>query len=256
METRVSFLDGEGPFNRSREYLAKPLEAQKFLFYDRHICSFRTLRVTETETHIYWAEDEFKPRFNGKLFYTSHGKSGISLDKKTRDVKLWFGKKPHVTLMESFYAYMSCDWYPMLSRSFNDYFTVTLAKEIAKGKIKSIPDFATHLSKRSLMFKGIDPDVIVKLIYSFRFNLYEYYLGMDVIGNTLKTAKDPRAAIDFLCVSANNFYPIQELARKAMCIDEKIDLSCEASFNDEKKRILELYTTQGEKFGVNVGLPF
>ena len=256
METRISFLDGEGPFNRSREYLAKPVEEQNFLFHDRHVSSFRTLRVTETETHIYWAEDEFKPRFNGKLFYTSHGKSGISLDKKTRDVKLWFGKKPHVTLLDSFYARMSVDWHSVLSRTFNDYFTVTLAKEIAKGKIKSIPDFATHLSKKSLVLKGIDPDVIVKLIYSFRFNFNEYYLGMDVMSNVLKVAKNPRAAIDFLCDSINNFYPIQELARKAMCIDEKVDFSCQASFEAEKKRILELYTKQGEKFGVNVGLPF
>jgi len=256
METRITFLDGEVRFDQSREYLAKPLEEQKFLFYDRHVIAFQTLRVTETETNIYWAEDEFKPKFNGKLFYTSYGKSGISLDKKTRNVKLWFGKKPHVVLIDSFYAYMSCDWHPMLPRTFSDYFTISLAKDIAKGKVTSIADFAKHLSKRSLMFKGIDPEFIVKLIYSFRFNHNDYYISLDILSNMLRIAKDPTAAIDFVCSSINNFYPVQELARKAICMDEKVDLSCEASYDAERTRILALYTEQGEKFGINVGLPF
>jgi len=39
-------------------------------------------------------------------------------------------------------------------------------------------------------------------------------------------------------------------------MDEKVDLSCEASYDAERTRILALYTEQGEKFGINVGLPF
>jgi hypothetical protein len=256
METRITFLDGEALFIRSREYLSKSVEEQNFLFHDRHLNSFATYRVTETDTHIYWAEDHFKPRFNGKLFYTNNGKSGISLDKRTRDVKLWFGKKPHITLINSFYAYMSCDWQSMLPRAFDDYFTVSLAKDIAKGKVSSIVDFATHLSKRSLLFKGIEPETITKLIYSLRFNYSEYYVSLDLVGTVLKVAKDPIAAIDFICTSVNNIYPVQELARKAICINEKVDFSCDASYRAEKERISSLYTKQGEDFGINVGLPF
>lgn len=257
METKTIFLQGENLFNSSRENLKKSIEEQKFLFFSKTLGSFDTLRINETDTHIYWANDRFTPRFNGKLFYTSNGISGISFDKKTRDIKFWYGKRPHTYLIKSFYAYMSCDWYNQLPRSFMEYSTVSLAKDIAKGKIKSIPDYAAHLSKRSLMFKGIDPVVLTKLIHLFRMNHNDSYVSLDFLSSAIKVSTDPSEAVEFICDSENLFsYNLMHTITRAMALGEKIDFSSRTAFEKEVTRITNDYIAQTVEYKIDTDLPF
>lgn len=246
IETKI--LGNQQDYDLSRKILLFPEDKQKFYYYDNRVRVFDLLRVSETETHIYWSEDRFTPRFNGKLFYTTKGISGITLDKKTRDVKFWFGKRPNTYLLESFIARMNVSWWDHIPKVFQTYFSVSLFKAIAKNKINSVEEYSNYLSKHSLMFKGIDKKILCKCLYSLQLS-DTAYVSIGTIGAVLKIAKDQDACIDL--ISKINLWWHEDLLKKAQMLDEKLDLSSETSMRNEKLRIELLYKERCEKYEIH-----
>jgi len=80
---------------------------------------------------------------------------------------------------------------------FNQYFGAAFATDIVKGKIKSAEDYALFLSKRTLMFKDVDPKLILKLML-YKPQSYDLSISMDVLGMGFKVAKDPEMYVDYV----------------------------------------------------------
>lgn len=243
-ESTITFLGGLAEYEKSMEYIAKSQEAQRFLYYSNHIGPFHTYTVKETATHVYWSEAKHTPRLNGgKLFYTKNGISGITLEKKTRNINLWFGKMPQHLLISSFYAYCNYEVINQLPNLFSNYNTVSLLKDVAKRKIKTIEDYSMHLTKRSLMFKGADPEKISRLIYSMHLYASMYYIvSLDFLSSFLKLSEDIDKAIDFLLAGHHNvYYDIEGVIRSAKALNEPIYIIDGVTLSQEKTRLAALY---------------
>lgn len=224
---------GDIAYNQSRTFLELPVEEQRFLFYTGFICPFNTRSVIETEDNVYWVDDTYKPRFNKKLFYTNNATHGIGVDKKMKTVKLWFGKQPPVPLIESFLAYFNVDWMNTIQPPFNQYFGQALATDIVKGKIKNVEDFALFLSKRTLMFKGVNHKLILKLML-YRPGYNDQSVSMDTLAMGFKVAKDPEMYVDYIICNGVSWRFIQEF-RDALSVDMKLDFSTNEKLAESAK---------------------
>lgn len=247
-ESTITFLSGKEEYEKSRKYIAKSEDEQRFLYYAKRIGSFTTYNVKETETHVYWSEATYTPRFNNKLFYSIKGISGITLEKKTNKASIWFGKRPCSVLIQSFYSYHNCNFVNELPQLFSSYFTVSLIKDVARGKVNSIEDYALHLSKKSLMFKGIDSKILANLIYTFK--LYKdiyYYQSLDFISSFLNLSKYPEKAIEYLS-SNDSLYGLESTVVRAVSLNEQIDIYDSKSRESEGLRITELYEKAMDKY--------
>lgn len=251
----TAYLSDLSEYNRSRKYLEYPVEEQRFLFYHNRIYDFRLLKMIETETSVYWIEDRYRPRFTNKLFYLSKGDSGITLDKKTRDVKLWYGKYPSPTLIDSFYAYNNVNPSEVLSEPFRRYFTKSLAKDIAKGKIHSIDDYAVFLSKKTMFFRGIDPKALSKLIHHQKMHDLGY---MDIkdLSRVLSVTDNKEAMINYLVEHNGSFWALMDLAKEALAVNEKINIHVSSDILSEKERIRNISSILIKKYNIIDSIPF
>jgi hypothetical protein len=253
----TTYLSGTIHYDKSREYLEYPVEKQRFLFYHNRISEFTLLKMIETETFVYWIEDRYRPMFTTKLFYLSKGLTGITLDKKTKNVKIWFGKYPNEKLIESFYAYHNINPDEILSHSFKRYFTKSLAKDIAKGKIHSVNDYALFLSKKTMFFKGIDPKLLSKLIYNERMKSIDYYtVDIKDLSRILQITEDKESMITFIMEHKGSFWNLVDLAREAISLNEKINVTVQTDITFERERLNSLSKRLYKKFNINNGLPF
>lgn len=237
----TTYLSDTISYDKSREFLEYPVEKQRFLFYKGSIYDFRVLKVIETETSVYWIEDKYKPRFTNKLFYTSKADTGITLDKKTKDVKIWFGKYPNEKLIDSFFTYHNVNPREVMSEMFRRYFTKSLAKDIAKGKIKNVDDYALFLSKRTIFFRGVDSKQLAKLIYHDRMT-GNSAMQLNYVADILRVAKNIEETIDYLIDTGldKHYWNIADLAKSAMALNEKVDFSSGLIINQELKRLAVL----------------
>lgn len=251
----ITYLSDVSQYNKSREYLEYPVEEQRFLFYHNRIYDFRLLKMIETETSVYWIEDKYKPMFTNKLFYFSKGDSGITLDKKTRDVKIWYGKYPSAILIDSFYAYNNVNPSEIFSEPFRRYFTKSLAKDIAKGKIHSIDDYAVFLSKKTMFFRGIDPKVLSKLIHHQKMDDLGY-IDIKDLSRLLSVTNNKEAMINYIVERAGSFWGLMDLAKEALAVNEKINIHTSSDILSEKKRIRSISSILIDKYNITNDIPF
>jgi hypothetical protein len=248
------FLMNEKAFLTSKENIEKPIEEQLFLYHTKNVSKFSLLKKVTTDTHVYWIESVHTPRFNKKLFYTNNASTGISLDKKTKVVKLWFGKRPHPMLIESFIAYHNAFTDDPLPWILTSYFTKSLAQDIAKNKVNNFDDLAVHLSKKSLMFKTIDAKDIKTLIYKLTYN-NNNYISLGALSDLIKVSKNVDEAVDYL-LSTSEDYKCYTLITKAMAVNELVDISSRNSVNTELVRINVLYNAAINKYNLPTDIPF
>lgn len=248
------FLMNEKAFLTSKENIEKPVEEQLFLYHTKSVSKFSLLKKVITDTHVYWIESVYTPRFNKKLFYTNNASSGISLDKKTKAVKLWFGKRPNPILIESFIAYHNAFTDDSLPWILTSYFTKSLAQDIAKNKVNNFDDLALHLSKKSLMFKTIDAKDIKTLIYKLNY-ARNNYISLSTLSDLMKVAKNIDEAIDYLFTTTDDWRCTQ-LISKAIALNESVDMSSKNSVNVELQRINILYNAALNKYNLPTDMLF
>lgn len=255
-KSEVITLYGASAFEESRKYLELSIPEQKLMLYHNRIYPFQHASVKYTETHVYWSETDFKPRFNTRLFYTASGKKGLSFDRKTKNLKIWFGSMPSLTLLDSFYSYFNYSLREELPDVFRHYVTKSLLKAIAKGKIKSIDDYAMHMSKHSLMFKGVQPDAIKYLIYSYH-SYGEIYTGLEVLASILKQAADPKESVDFIFKHPALISRLHIMSVWGSCLEEKVTVTTKDELDKEYERLKEAIEPIADKTKVYLdSLPF
>jgi len=245
----VEYLNGESFLKEKERLLELSKSDQKFWYHTRP-CTYHTVTVMNNETHIYWGSHTHKPRYNNGLFFTKHAESGITYDKKAKTVKFWYGKHPATLLITHFEeSFRTERWKSMINHVFKHYFGVAYANAVVKGKINTPDDYANFFSKKTLMFKGIDPQAILKCLYIKK----DLYINLIDIAHMLQIAKDPLAVADWLTCNSNDYYNTH-IYNKAMALDIKIDYN---DYDNEVKRIMNEYELKNKKFyGEASMLPF
>ncbi len=90
----VIIIEGKTLYNEKYKFLLEQdVEYQKLKFYSGKIHRFEYSSKKITSTHIYWSTSTKTPMFeNNKLFFKHKNTSGASYDRKTKKIKIWFGK--------------------------------------------------------------------------------------------------------------------------------------------------------------------
>jgi len=245
-------LDGEIAYQKMQEYLNEPLEKQRYRFFTGSVYTFVVVDKSETDTHVYYGQNEYKPMFNNGLFYKRINRNGMTYDKQAKKVKFWYGKAPLPVIVHDFEKDHRVDeWKSILHPNFESYYCVSYLNDIAKGKINSISDFAEHLTKKSLMFKGLDKYAITKVMLS------PCYAALNIIASILQVAENQSDAADWIVANSENnlYYGYYNIPNLARAINTKVNF---LDYDNEAERIRNEITKQDET-GVGKGmniLPF
>ena len=90
----IKYLQGLEEFQKFREQQKQPEHIQRFLYHSQKLYNFRLVNRKETDTHIYWSVNIYKPMFNNnKLFLLRQKDCGVTYDKEKKTIKSWFGNK-------------------------------------------------------------------------------------------------------------------------------------------------------------------
>ena len=113
-----------------------------------------------------------------------------------------------------------------------------------------------HMSKHSLMFKGVQPDAIKYLIYSFHSN-GEIYTGLETLASILKQAADPKECVDFIFKHPALISRLHVVSVWASCLEEKVTVTTKDELDREYERLKEAIEPIASKTKVYLDtLPF
>lgn len=218
------------------EILKLDADRQRRLFYGNRLIPFSYCTRKETDTHIYWSVSSKDPKlFNNKLFFVHKNTQGVTYDKKTKSIKLWFGKKFYELtreVVDDILDVFDCKWVHKVPGSIISLITTTIFKKILKKKVNSTEDICREYFKVApFKDKGVDIDLYIKTFKNYQgspkaFN--KYFI----------IAEDCNVMLQFLIdnnyVQAYSNYLIDELVNSAIILDRPID------FNMSIERLTEL----------------
>ena len=231
---KVTYLYGQNDIDKIENIKSMNAEDQRYLFFIKHVPSGSITSMAETDTHIYWSETIYKPYFNVKLFYKKNSTAGLTYDKKTKELKIWFGKIPNKTILDSFFNVVGVDYMNMINYSFQYMVTPGMLKKMAKGKVSTVEVYTQYLVKNLHAFKKLDTADVIRLVYS-NTESYTNQYNFHSIGNMLSVAKCAKDAVEHILT--NRFTISSYLINAALALNEKIDFK---NIDAEIVRITEL----------------
>lgn len=231
----VTYLFGADSITKMENVKSMNTEDQRYLFFMKQLSTYLTVSMAETNTHIYWSSTEYKPYFNVKVFYKKKSNNGLTYDKKTKELKIWFGKIPDRIILDSFFKLTGVDYMNMLSYSFSYMVTPGMLKKMAKGKISTVEEYAQYLVKNMHAFKKTDLDQLLRLVYKSTDTSPYFSLNFHLLGNILFVAKCSKDAVEYILSNPN--ISISTVISYAMALNEKIDFK---NLDNEKIRLIQL----------------
>jgi hypothetical protein len=219
---KLQILDGGYSYNNYKEIMQYSEEKQRMLFYGKQVYDCSYIIRKETDTHIYWKVVNKTPKFyNNKLFYKTENKSGITYDKKTKSIKIWFGL-PYYRLsniiLDDVYSTFKKKWVLKCSTGIGSLINNTIFKRILKDKVLNEKDICRdYLKTCPYKHKEIDLDQFKNFASSL-------YTSPKTYSDYFLCAKDCSDLMKFL---PNNTYNpvVDSLVNKALMLDEKLDFS-------------------------------
>ena len=139
MEGNITFIWGQQRYSEYITIINADPEYQRLMFYDRRVSTLGYATRKETDTHVYWSVSEKKPHYyNDKLFYKHNNTTGVTYDKKTKKLKVWFGL--HISTLDGdvikdILDYFNADWYLDLNYGIRSLVSNTIFNHIVNGKI-------------------------------------------------------------------------------------------------------------------------
>lgn len=100
------------------------------------------------DTRLMYAECNYKPRFNKKLFWLLTNQKGFSFDKVTKKLKLWFGTNfiaLDVAQLNKFFKLIGCEW--ITQARLHHFLTKGLMEKILIGKITNPREACGYIIK-------------------------------------------------------------------------------------------------------------
>jgi hypothetical protein len=204
-------------YEKHLEYLQEPLETQRFLYFTNRTYSFAYTGKLETDEYIYWSHTQVLPMFGKKLFYKYKNVEGVTYNKATKKIKVWFGKR----IQYSNYVQLLADefnlkWFSEMPSELKMCVGNSLMSRVINGKIKNPIEYCNALIKSNPKLRGVDicPNALYKCFVETNPNYYS-------LVNTLMLLVDPN---DYLN-DANAKLPInfQSLKSDALVLNRKLD---------------------------------
>ena len=225
MEELKFIANEDGYQSRYLDILELDNERQRRLFYGSRLYSINYVTRKETDTHIYWSLSNKEPKlFNNKFFFAHKNLQGVTYDKKTKSIKIWFGQKIYElerTIVDDILNTFDCRWVHSIPLSINKIISTTIFKRILKKKITTQEEICRDYFKVSpFKDKEVDIDLYIKT--------FENYQGSTKAFNKYFTiAQDCNVMLKFLVdnnyVQAYSNYLIEELVNSAIILDKPID---------------------------------
>lgn len=221
---KVEIFHNAEAYNNSVELLNSSLEMQRFSYHKGRAHAFQSAQRKETDTHVYWAYTEAKPRFeNNRLFYSRNNKYGFTYDKATKDFKFWFGRSIHEIppfMLYDVFKHFNIDWYGILSPSLASLLNATMVKNMIKGKITNPRDYVKAYLKTSPYRKsGISPELFYKTFANGNVQSPKSYRRI------IEYATDPNHALEFIANHGNGYinHSITDLYDQAAILDKRVN---------------------------------
>jgi hypothetical protein len=234
----VTIIAGEIQYNMYYTSIIElPPDRQRRFFYGNLISSFEYITRKETDTHIYWAVSNKIPKhYNNKLFYHHKHTQGVTYDKQTKNVKIWFGEKYYNLsniIIHDIYKVFKIDWINTVPMNIQTLINNTIFTKIIKGKITDLRGLCLAYFKTS-PYKHRDVNVDL-FIETFTKNMVspkaftEYFL----------IAEDCNDMLKFIIDNTDQYggfynYSLDIFIRNAIILDRPVD------FKTTQEKLLEL----------------
>ena len=221
---KTEIFHNEEAYDNSVEFLNGTPEMQRFNFHRGKVNPFQSAQRKETDTHVYWAYTEAKPRFeNNRLFYSRNNKYGFTYDKATKDFKFWFGRSIHEIppfMLHDVFKHFNIDWYGNLSLSLGTLLNATMVKNMIKGKITNPRDYVKAYLKTSPYRKsGISPELFYKTFADSNLQSPKSYRKI------IEYSTDPNHALEFIANHGSGYihHSITDLYNQASVLDRRVN---------------------------------
>lgn len=262
---KITFLAGKEQYDEQYKFiLDQSTEYQRLRYYQGSIYTFSYITKKETDTHIYWSESSKKPMFeNDKLFFKHTNVQGASYEKRTKKIKIWFGKKFNSIGFEIQKDVLNTlvPWFDLVDIRYqhNNYITLItneILNKMVKGSIECtegiIQAFCKYSPYRKFNLDTKKLDFITNNS-KIHFNLRNYKL-------IFLASKNPNDVVDYIYKNINSHFTmltnLNETAMTALAIGKNIDVNWtneELSKNKHDMNIkrVELNKIYDGMFGIN-----
>ena len=165
--------------NFPREIFSLSSEDQRDIFYYGKILKSGFVhKINDFDDKICYSQSQLNLRFNNKLYTQRKVDRGLTFDKTTKKLRVWFGgdisffHKPNKFFL--FLKQLNIDWVtedliPLIRKS--------SLERILAGKITNPIQLAKYYLRTSLKSKA-SPKLLIKLIR--KFNKFNYYVNTEV----------------------------------------------------------------------------
>ena len=250
---KITFLTGKDMYDKQYKFmLDQNAEYQKLRFYQGSLYSFSYATKKETDTHIYWSVSGKKPMLeNDKLFFKHENLQGASYEKRTKKIKIWFGKK-----FNTMDAMLSTDilntlvpWYlhvhdaNVITGSHNNYLNIMtneILNKMVKGTIKDtkgiVDAFCKYNPYRNFNLDTAKIDYIMSNSQAY-FNIRSFKL-------IFLASENPNDVVEHVYKNLNTHYirlnDLENTARIALSIGQTIDINwTNEELNDHRIAMLD-----------------
>jgi len=221
---KVTIIEGKQSYDKYLENISLPIEKQRMLYYSRELYDLVYYNRKETDTHIYWSQVSKKPKmYTGKLFYKHTNDHGITYDKKTKTLKIWFGhsyyKVPNI-LIDDVYKKFKINWVKKLDTTYTSLINNTIFKNIVKGKITNKKELCqAYLKVSPYKHRDVDVNLFIKATSNM-------YYQPKALSNYFMCAKDCNVLLQSFINKGSHYNPhLDTLVERAMMLGEQIDFS-------------------------------
>lgn len=222
----VTIIAGKEIYDRCQEIMNLSPEIQRIRFYRMDFNTGTYTNKKETDTHIYWSTSIKKPMFeNNKLFFKRQTLQGMTYDKSTKKIKIWFGN--HISgLNHDIYndvAKNFAPWLMNLPHSIRTLLNNTIFSKIISQKVNSPQELVNEYLKTSSYKKmNVDKELFYK---TFNNNLYNH--SPKIFKNYFLCANDINEALMYISNKYKDIYyidgPYEHLCYYAVQLDKKVD---------------------------------
>lgn len=242
------FYNKQG-YDDAMKMLEDSAEWQRFNFHSNKIYTISYGHMKETDTHVYFSMCALKPMFNKKLFFKRKTLEGVTYNKETRELKVWFDKQFYTltTYMQSeIVNHFKVEWFDAMPWTLKNMATNTLIKRVIEKKITNPKDY-TKAFLRTYFPKTTE------ISHHKFYNLFRensHLQSPRAYFEKMIHCTDPNDYINLMCSGADFEYSsdyvlLNEMMQQAKILDEKInikwsDARMKEVHNEWTKRIMEL----------------
>ena len=221
MERKILKKD-DAQFQRLENFKNADADKQRFLVHSNKLSSIDTVVKYETEEKLCYFTETLTPKMGLKGYIQRTAKEGVTFNKLTRKLIIWYGKKPmsmHGKFIPVMMNDQKMDWFLMMPSSLQVVATRMLWEKMFKGLITNAHEYTTSYLKYHLKIKDINPTDYFTVVAGYQVSTVSKF------NSILRCAKNPQAVVENYSLLQPNLetWSSQHLVNNARILDQKID---------------------------------